>query len=101
MDYSILTKAHALYESRYGNKFYRIALNVCQSGGIEEKTTAIASFMVYFNKVWYIYSEEGKKAFGNLEGHISDIYEVIKVTTQIADELGNVSIVDVNLNDIF
>ena len=57
--------------------------------------------MVYFNKVWYIYSEEGKKAFGNLEGHISDIHEVIKVTTQIADELGNVSIVDANLSDIF
>jgi len=101
MDYAELIRAHALYESKYGNNFYRIALNVCQRGGIEEKTTAITSFLIYFNKVWYMHSDEGKDAFNNLERHVSDIYEVIKTTAPIIDELKDVSLIDADLDDAF
>lgn len=101
MDYAELIRAHALYESKYGNNFYRIALNVCQRGGIEEKTVAIASFLIYFNKVWYIHSDEGKNAFNNLEKHVSDIYEVIKTTAPIIEELKDVSLINANLDDVF
>ncbi len=101
MDYAELIRAHALYESKYGNNFYRIALNVCQRGGIEEKTTAVASFLIYFNKVWYMHSDDGKNAFNNLEKHVSDIYEVIRTTNPIIEELKDISIIDANLDDAF
>ncbi len=101
MNYTELIRAHALYESKYGNNFYRIALNVCQRGGIEEKTTAIASFLIYFNRVWYMHSDDGKNAFNNLEKHVSDIYEVIKMTSPIIEELKDISLINTDLDDVF
>ena len=101
MGYDELIKAHALYESKYGNKFYNIALKVCQRGGTDEKTTAVISFLLYFNRVWYTLSDEGKNAFYNLENHVSDIYNLIATTEPISEELKQLILINTDLNDIF
>ncbi len=101
MNYTELFRAHALYESNYGNKFYRLSIESCQRGGIEEKTVSIVAFLLYFNKVWYTNSEEGKKAFNDLERHVSSIYELINSTKSILEELENYSLTKVDLDDIF
>lgn len=101
MNYTELFKAHALYESNYGNKFYKLSIKSCHRGDIEEKTVSIVAFLVYFNKVWYTNSEEGKKAFNDLERHVSSIYELISSTKSTFDELENYSLTKVNLDDTF
>ncbi|RLI77629.1 hypothetical protein DRP05_09555 [Archaeoglobales archaeon] len=78
-----------------------MALKVCQRGDVEEKAVATASFLIYFNNVWYRYSDEGQKAFNDLERHISDIYELLKGTNSVIEELKETSITTVDLSDSF
>ena len=101
MNYTELFRAHALYESNYGNRFYKLSIKSCQRGCIEEKTVSIVAFLLYFNKVWYTNSEEGKKAFNDLERHVSNVYELIRSTKSTLEELEKYSLTKVDLDDTF
>jgi len=96
-----LIKAHALYESKYGNNFYKLALKVCKRGGSEEKALSIVAFLLYFNQVWYTQNKDGRKAFDDLERHVSNVVELIRATTPILDELEGIPLLEADLDDAF
>jgi|GEM_PF-2150565 len=100
MKHHEILRTHALFESSYGNRFYKFCIKSCQ-GDVEEKTVSVVAFLLHYNKVWYINSEDGRRAFNNLEKHLTDIYELINSTKPILDELNEFSLIKANLNDSF
>ena len=98
MHYDDLFWYHKLFKARFNSFIYDAALEgVGKAETLKEKVLFVFSFLMEYNRVWYLLNEDGKRAFENLSSHVEDLYRALSRVEGFLRDLKDVSLEDADL----
>lgn len=98
MHYDDLFWYHEFFKARFNSFIYDTALEgVGKAETLKEKALFVFSFLMEYNRVWYLLNEDGKRAFENLSSHVEDLYRALSRVEGFLRDLKDVSLEDADL----
>jgi len=95
-----LISAHKLFKIQMQDRIYDIVSNAIRSTKNENnKGCCCLCFLLCWNRVWYEKSEDGRRAWRNLDVHLSEIIRAIRDIDRLLGEIEDKCIYEINFSD--